>query len=405
MKKNISRKGRALKYAKLGLDVIPLHAIADGHCSCGSGVDCQRSGKHPRTSNGVKDATTGRRTIKAWWNRWPEANIGIATGRSSGIFVIDIDGDVGKASLERLQAEQGRLPKTVTVRTGKGRHYYFRCNGARVGNYVGKLGEGIDVRGDGGYVVAAGSIHVSGAEYRFVDQRGLDDIEVASAPEWLLGLVRKDSSNRTETEEANNDPIPEGKLDRAHSYADAARRRELERVAKAPMHQRNSTLNVAAFKLGQLVPYGILDRAVVTQKLAQVARDIGLDESEIEPTITSGLNAGRRYPRRLSFLKSHQHIRDVEPPRKSKDEVTSNSLSLARRIRTTRNGSQIALGGRRSTRQAADGWSLMESDGATMTSAKSLNWRRRPPALSPPSLRTFKATQPARSAVDLPNSR
>ena len=328
MKKNISRKGRALKYAKLGLHVIPLHAIADGHCSCGSGVDCQRSGKHPRTSNGIKDATADRRTIKAWWNRWPDANIGIATGRSSDMFVIDVDGDVGKASLERLQTEHGRLRKTVMVRTGRGRHRYFRCDGARVGNYVGKLGKGIDVRGDGGYVVAAGSIHVSGAEYRFVDQRGLDDIEIASAPEWLLGLVRKDSSNRTETEEANIDSIPEGKLDRARSYADAARRRELERVAKAPMHQRNSTLNVAAFKLGQLVPYGILDAAAITQDLAGVARNIGLDESEIELTITSGLNAGRRHPRRLPFLKSHQHIRKVEPPQKSKDEVTKQLAGL-----------------------------------------------------------------------------
>ena len=171
----------------------------DGHCSCDAGSACTHPGKHPRTPNGVKDATIDRKTIKAWWNRWPDANIGIATGRVSDIFVLDVDGGVGKASLKELKAKHGRLPKTVTVKTGRGRHLYFRRDGARVGNSVGKVGKGIDVRGDGGYIVAAGSVHVSGANYRFVDGRGLDEIKVASAPDWLLGLVRKDSSAGTET--------------------------------------------------------------------------------------------------------------------------------------------------------------------------------------------------------------
>jgi putative DNA primase/helicase len=320
--KKITQKSRALKYAGLDLPVVPLHTIEDGYCSCGAGVDCKRPGEHPLTPNGVKDATTDRKTIKAWWNRWPHANIGIATGHLSNIFIIDVDGEVGKANLEQLQAEHGRLPRTVTVRTGKGRHRYFRCNGARVGNSASRLGKGIDIRGDGGYVVAAGSIHVSGTRYRFVEGRGLEEFEIASAPDWLLALVCKDSSDRTKAEKVDINLIPEAKLDRARSYADVARRRELERVAKAPMHQRNSTLNVAAFKLGQLMPYGILDASAITQDLAGVARNIGLDESEIGPTITSGLDAGRRHPRRLPFLKSHQHIRNVEPPQKSKDEVT-----------------------------------------------------------------------------------
>jgi putative DNA primase/helicase len=321
-KSNITWKSRALKYAALGLHVHPLHTIVDGHCSCDAGSDCAHPGKHPRTPNGVKDATIDRKTIKAWWNRWPDANIGIATGRMSDIFVLDVDGDVGKASRKELKAKHGRLPKTVTVRTGRGRHLYFRCDGARVGNSVGKLGNGIDVRGDGGYIVAAGSVHVSGTNYRFVDRRGLDEITVASAPDWLLGLVRKDSSAGTETKNAVPCAIPDAKIDRARAYADSACHRELERVAKAPKHQRNDTLNIAAFKLGQLVPYGILDSTVITRDLAQAARKIGLDESEIEPTITSGLNAGLQYPRQLPFLKSDQKTREVDPPQKPKDKVT-----------------------------------------------------------------------------------
>ena len=129
MKKN-PQKSRALKYAALGLRVHPLHSIVDGHCSCDGGSACTHPGKHPRTPNGVKDATIDRKTIKAWWNKWPSANIGIATGRVSDIFVLDVDGDVGKASLKKLKARHGSLPKTVAVKTGRGRHLYFRRDGA-----------------------------------------------------------------------------------------------------------------------------------------------------------------------------------------------------------------------------------------------------------------------------------
>jgi putative DNA primase/helicase len=87
-------------------------------------------------------------------------------------------------------------------------------------------------------------------------------------------------------------------------------------------------LNTAAFRLGQFVPYGILDQGSITQKLAQVARNIGLADGEIAPTLSSGLNAGSRYPRWLPFLKSHQQAREVELPRKSKDEVTKQLTDL-----------------------------------------------------------------------------
>ena len=198
-----SLKARALKYAARGWPVVPLYSVEDGICACASGESCQHPGKHPRTPNGVHNATTVQKRIKAWLEKWPSASFGIATGRPSGIFVLDIDGKVGKASLEALQNKHGRLPKTVTVKTGKGRHLYFRCDGARVGNSAGRLGKGIDVRGDGGYVVAAGSVHVSGAVYRSVDGRGLEDIEVASAPKWLIDLVcAPKSTDRVETEPA-----------------------------------------------------------------------------------------------------------------------------------------------------------------------------------------------------------
>ena len=184
------------------------------------------------------------------------------------------------------------------------------------------------MRGDGGYAVAAGSVHVSGAPYRFVEGRALDEIKLARAPRWLPDLSVRIHPLRSRPSRQSFRTIPDAKIERARAYADSARRRELERLAKAPKHQRNDTLNKAAFRLGQLMPYGVLDSAVITQDLGEVARAIGLDESEIEPTIASGLKAGCQHPRRLPFLKSSQQSSAVEPPKKSDDELAAELASL-----------------------------------------------------------------------------
>jgi putative DNA primase/helicase len=304
--------------------VLPLYPVEEGTCACARGEDCPHPGKHPRTLHGVKDATTDRKQIKDWWEKWPKANVGIATGSPSGIFVLDVDGKVGKASLKKLEAKHGPLPRTVTVKTGKGRHLYFRCDGARIGNSVKRLANGIDVRGDGGYVVGAGSVHSSGAVYRYVD----GEMQVASASQWLIDLISVAGPADAAEPAATVPPIPSEKAERARAYAEAAYQRELARLGKAPKHQRNDTLNVAAFKLGQLAPYGILNLEEVTEDLARVARQIGLDDHEIGPTIKSGLNAGGQHPRQLPFLKSHDRIRTVEPPQKSDDDLAAELARL-----------------------------------------------------------------------------
>jgi Bifunctional DNA primase/polymerase, N-terminal len=119
-------KSQALEYARL-LPVIPLHTITEGRCSCGP-VDCARPGKHPLTPHGVKDATTDRDQIKAWWAEWPDANIGLAPGREPDILVLDIDPrHGGNRRLRRLETKLGALPTTVTAKTGGGgRHLFFK---------------------------------------------------------------------------------------------------------------------------------------------------------------------------------------------------------------------------------------------------------------------------------------
>jgi putative DNA primase/helicase len=150
----------ALDYAARGWHVFPIWPIRNGQCACGK--PCGRdAGKHPvgrLAPHGVRDATTDGDIITHWWADTPDASIGIATGAVSGIIVLDVDGEDGEASLAALERAHGPIPETAIVLTGKGRHLYFSHPGVPVPNRV-RVAPGLDVRGDGGYVVAPPSAH------------------------------------------------------------------------------------------------------------------------------------------------------------------------------------------------------------------------------------------------------
>ncbi|MBC2663832.1 bifunctional DNA primase/polymerase [Novosphingobium flavum] len=119
-----------------------------------------------------------RSDIEAWFKAAPNANIGIVTGAISGLVVLDLDSADAITEAERLG-----LPDTIMVRTGKGRHIYFRHPGYKTTNRAGFL-PGMDIRGDGGYIVGPGSIHPSGALYAWENPPG--QITLAEMPEWLV---------------------------------------------------------------------------------------------------------------------------------------------------------------------------------------------------------------------------
>ncbi len=125
--------------------------------------------------------------LQAWLARWPDANLGIVTGAVSGLLVLDVDPRHGGAeSLAALEAEQGALPPTPEAETGGGgRHLYFAHPGGVVRNRVG-LRPGIDLRGDGGLVVAPPSRHASGRAYRWREERAPGDLMLAALPSWLV---------------------------------------------------------------------------------------------------------------------------------------------------------------------------------------------------------------------------
>ena len=143
--------------------------------------------KTPLTAHGCLDASRSHEQVTAWWTRHPDANIGVATGAPSGLFVVDVDGKEGEAALTTF----GTLPATVSVHTSKGRHLYFALpDGVRLGNSARRLGPQLDTRGDGGYVVAPPSFHPSGHAYYYAPGHSPDDIDIAPLPDTIARALQ-----------------------------------------------------------------------------------------------------------------------------------------------------------------------------------------------------------------------
>jgi Bifunctional DNA primase/polymerase, N-terminal/Protein of unknown function (DUF3987)/Primase C terminal 1 (PriCT-1) len=175
----------ALAYASLGYRVLPCHSVINGICTCGGRSGC-KPGKHPLTAHGLKDATTDIAIITAWWEQWPFANVAIATGGSR--WVLDVDPrHGGDTTMTTLVAQNGAIPPTPTVATGGGgNQFYLHYPPDVVIRSRSGVAEGIDVRGDGGYVIAPPSIHQSGVHYEWLTPL---DIPLGVAPAWLLAMV------------------------------------------------------------------------------------------------------------------------------------------------------------------------------------------------------------------------
>jgi hypothetical protein len=188
----------ALRAAARRCRVIPLQWPDEaGVCNCGD-RECSSVGKHPLITDWLRQATIETKTIRKWWAQWPNANIGVVTGKVSRIVVLDIDNrHQGAASLQALEKQNGPLPEGPQVITGGGCHRYFAHPGFLVRNKVNLL-PGVDVRGDGGYVVAPASLHKSGRTYLF--KFGTKDLPLPNLPDWLLNRPVAPTPSRIEPE-------------------------------------------------------------------------------------------------------------------------------------------------------------------------------------------------------------
>jgi hypothetical protein len=275
----------AAVYAALGYPVVPIHtAQPGGGCSCPD-PGCPEAGKHPRLRGWTRLATVDPLVVGEWWRRWPDANLGLATGRR--FDVLDLDGDQGveglRAALSIVPTEH---PGPVARTGGGGWHLLYAPTG--LGNRVGLL-PAMDWRGRNGLIVAPPSQHASGHRYTWA--RPLT-ATLPQVPAGLRRLLAPPAAART--------TLPPTPTSAGHSggYGPAALARERAAVATAQPGRRNATLNRAAFNLGQLVAAGLLETDQVRAVLLAAALEAGNPEVKARATIKSGLAGGAAKPRR-----------------------------------------------------------------------------------------------------------
>lgn len=273
----------------LGLFLFPIYEPTGYEaCRCGN-ENCANIGKHPRVDSWQTEATDRPRKINRWLTRYPDTNIGIACGPSR-LVVIDEDAD---GEFARFCADHNHtVTETLRVRTADGQHLYYRApSDVELGNSEGALRSyTINVRGSGGYVVGPGSVHESLVIYSVVNP----GVEIAPLPRWIVELLPTQEATLSAEEVAGLDLLPSGTWS---AYGRMAALSEIERVANSRNGSRNTTLNTAAFRLGQLAADRHIAIDVIERRLSEAGLGCGLEELEVVKTITSGIRGGLRQPR------------------------------------------------------------------------------------------------------------
>jgi len=237
-------------------------------------------------SHGLRDATNDQDVCRSRWQRTPQANIGAATGSQSGFLALDIDPPDGPKSLAALEAEHGPLPLTVEASTPRGgRHLYWQhVEGIR--NSAGRIGTGLDVRGEGGFIVLPPSVLSNGGQYRWVKNGAA---AIADAPNWLVKLMLPPPAPpRSEPKSPPAD---------IENYVAAAAASELTALSAAQDGTRNDALNRASFNLAGFVKAGALPEDWARGQLEAHAVAAGLSVTEARRTIQSAFGAAQ--PRSL----------------------------------------------------------------------------------------------------------
>lgn len=292
----------ALEYAEHGFSVFP----------------ARRSDKAPLTQHGLKDASKDPEQIRQWWKMFPDANVAIALGKPSGdVFALDIDVKADKRGDELIrmwQAVHGDFPNTVTAVTGSGgMHLYFRLPGIeRYKNKVEAI-EGVDIRGDGAYVVAPPSIYEDGRTYSWENGISIIDDEIADANQSvieLLELNRKDvEPERKPAQKTSVRDVREGQRnDTVFRYASAQRgqdvpievtmtaARELNSQWPEPLseHELRKTVESAyRYEPNETTIYGEASQQEPSEEELEAPTVDEFDEEEVEWIIPGWLPRGQ----------------------------------------------------------------------------------------------------------------
>ena len=195
----------ALRYDSEALHVVPLHGLKDGRCTCGD-ADCCQPEMHPRTKNGVADATSDLALIENRWTKWSKAKIGIVFGGASKLLGLMTDVETGRRKLGEITRTNGKLTRTVTILDGDRETRLFRFDG----NYPrsGDVTDNVRVLGEGDFVVAPSSLDDSTGKRRFARGRAVGEVEIAQAPHWLFKITAGRGSDIPATSPQTWRPAP-----------------------------------------------------------------------------------------------------------------------------------------------------------------------------------------------------
>jgi hypothetical protein len=184
----------ALRYAEANIAVVPMHGTESGRCTCGDPA-CDRPGAHPRAEYGVFEATNDPELVEDLWKECPNAKIGVAFGAETGLIGLAIDRATGCSQLRELSRRNGKLPRTVRIQYLHREVRLLRHDGEGGKVSKGQIADGLQILGDYDFIVAPSSLQPTvGETARFVPDRGLGQVKIARAPQWLIDIGAKRSS-------------------------------------------------------------------------------------------------------------------------------------------------------------------------------------------------------------------
>jgi hypothetical protein len=281
----------ALSLANASFHVFPARAIHNATTG--------RWNKPPCIKEWQTLASADPDDVARWWQQFPDA---IPAILCDAIVVIDSDrhagGPDGVAALAALVAHWDWPDHPISSTPGGGTHDFFRQPEERLGNRTGDLPDGIDVRGNGGYIIGPGAVLPDGTRYRSVGSMELADAfandSIPVLPTWLEKIVRTDQVVPTNATGFGGSSVTY----RERRFAETALEGVAREVRTSPRGKRNSVLNSVAFRLGRMIGAGWIAKNIVAARLLSAASDLKREDGEtaVTATINSGVRAGSRKP-------------------------------------------------------------------------------------------------------------
>jgi len=338
----MSQKNIALSYLRKGWAVIPIKSPAMIKTDMDQ-KELIRQCKIPLIPwKEFQSRLPTEQEVSEWFGKWPDANIGIITGKISNLVVFDLDSDNAVEYAEN----EGGFPETVKVKTGKGYHVYMRHPGFEVRGSVNKKLD-IDIRADGGYVVAPASVHGSGNVYEWEPGYSIHEIDPASCSPWTVDYLKnvaEDSSKPKQSKEIGPKPSDDGNMERTETPRD-------EYTGILNNGAKEGMRNHMATKLaGHLFARGISESEVweMLKMWNSTKNTLPIDESELRKTFESVRKLESKNQKKqekkidvTAFLDTSQKIVDEHDQSYVKIPFAGNELS---QLETMMNGGLI--GGR-----------------------------------------------------------